>query len=379
MNVWSVVVAAGQGTRFGRPKQYEMVAGRRVLDWSLAAARSASEGVVAVVDATRLAQAEPGADVVVAGGDTRSGSVRAGLGALPNDVEVVVIHDAARPCASSALFAAVVAAVVGGADAAVPGVAVTDTVKRVDGRGVVLDTLDRSELRAIQTPQAFAASVLREAHAGGGDATDDAALVEANGGRVVVVAGEATNAKLTESSDVAAAEAHLGSGRPSLGRSRVGLGFDVHRYGDDPARPLVLGGVAFDGERPLVGHSDADVVAHAAAEALLGAAGFDDLGTLFPDTDPAWRGANSLELLANVAARLRQAGWVPGNVDCSVVLDAPRLAPHRQEMARRLSQAAEADVNVRGRRSEGLGALGRGEGVACWAVALVERPEADRP
>ena len=157
----------------------------------------------------------------------------------------------------------------------------------------------------------------------------------------------------------------------------MGLGFDVHPYGDDPGRPLVLGGVRFAGERGLAGHSDADVVAHAAAEALLGAAGLDDLGTLFPDTDPAWHGAGSLGLLSTVAGLVRQAGWWPGNVDCSAVLDAPRLAPHRQEMQRRLGEAVGADVTVRGRRTEGLGALGRGEGIACWAVALVvpARPE----
>ena len=150
---------------------------------------------------------------------------------------------------------------------------------------------------------------------------------------------------------------------------RVGIGVDVHPFADD--RPLVLGGVRFEGERGLAGHSDADVVAHAVADALLGAAGLGDLGTHFPDTDPQWAEADSLGLLAEVARRLGAAGWRTGNVDCSVVLEAPRLAPHRAEMEGRLSAAAGGPVSVKATRPEHLGALGRGEGVACLAVALV--------
>jgi 2-C-methyl-D-erythritol 2,4-cyclodiphosphate synthase len=154
---------------------------------------------------------------------------------------------------------------------------------------------------------------------------------------------------------------------------RVGLGVDVHPVADDPGRPLVLGGVRFEGEPGLAGHSDADVVAHAAADALLGAAGLGDLGVLFPDTDPDLAGADSLELLAQVAARVRAAGWEPANVDCAVVLEAPRLAPHRVAMQEGLSAAVGAAVTVKATRPEGLGAMGRGEGVACLAVALVTR------
>jgi 2-C-methyl-D-erythritol 2,4-cyclodiphosphate synthase len=156
--------------------------------------------------------------------------------------------------------------------------------------------------------------------------------------------------------------------------TRVGLGFDVHAYSDDPGRPLVLGGVTFAGERGLAGHSDADVVAHAVADALLGAAGLGDIGSHFPDTDPALAGADSIELLHEAAAAVRAAGWSPVNVDCSVVLDAPKLAPRRDEMQHRLTTALGADVTIKGKRPEGLGALGRGEGIAAWAVALVERP-----
>lgn len=152
---------------------------------------------------------------------------------------------------------------------------------------------------------------------------------------------------------------------------RVGLGFDVHPFaGDD--RPCVLGGVTIAGAPGLRGHSDADVVAHAVAEALLGAAGLGDIGQHFPDTDPQWRDADSLRILGAVVELVRAAGWRVGNVDCSVVLEAPKLAPVRDEMQARLSAVAGAPVTVKARRAEGLGAIGRGEGVACWAVALVE-------
>jgi 2-C-methyl-D-erythritol 2,4-cyclodiphosphate synthase len=154
---------------------------------------------------------------------------------------------------------------------------------------------------------------------------------------------------------------------------RVGLGFDVHAFSPDTTRPLVLGGVHVAGERGLTGHSDADVVTHAVADALLGAAGMDDLGARFPDTDPQWAGADSVGLLARVVAEVRAAGCDPVNVDCAVLLDAPRLAPHRDGMQQRLSDVVGAPVTVKAKRPEGLGALGRGEGIACWAVALVDR------
>jgi 2-C-methyl-D-erythritol 2,4-cyclodiphosphate synthase len=159
-------------------------------------------------------------------------------------------------------------------------------------------------------------------------------------------------------------------GRPEL---RVGNGFDVHRWSDDPARPLVIGGVVFDGERGLEGHSDADPVAHACIDALLGAAGLGDIGSMFPDTDERWRGADSVVLLEAAARLVRGAGWAVQNVDCTVVLDSPKLAPVREAAQARLSDAIGAPVTVKGKRTEGVGALGRGEGVVAWAVALIVR------
>jgi 2-C-methyl-D-erythritol 4-phosphate cytidylyltransferase len=209
MSVWAVVVAAGRGERFGAPKQYERLGGRRVLDWALEAAGARCEGVVLVVPPERVGEHEPAAATVVGGGATRSASVRAGLAAVPEDAEVVLVHDAARPLAPPELFDAVLRAVAGGADGAVPGLPVTDTVKRVGPDGAVLETLDRHELVTVQTPQAFRAGALRAAHGAGGEASDDAALVEAAGGRVVLVPGHPAAAKVTEPGDLPALEAEL--------------------------------------------------------------------------------------------------------------------------------------------------------------------------
>lgn len=152
---------------------------------------------------------------------------------------------------------------------------------------------------------------------------------------------------------------------------RVGQGFDIHRFSDDPLRALILGGVHFVGERGLEGHSDADVIAHACADALLGAAGLGDIGQHFADTDPAWKGIDSLKILDQVSVMVRAQGWLIGNIDCSVVCERPKLAPLRDEMQDKLSKTAGTTVSVKGRRAEGLGALGRQEGIACWAVAVL--------
>lgn len=366
--VWTIVVAGGSGTRFGGLKQYEVLGPSRVLDWSVNAARAASDGVVLVVPAAD-AEREGG----VAGGATRSDSVRAGLAHVPAEATIVCVHDGARPFADAAVFRRVIDAVATGADAAIPGIAVADTIKQIDADGTVVHTPVRASLSAVQTPQAFRASALRAAHAAGGDATDDAALLEAAGGRVVVVAGDTANRKITDPDDLRWARERVQPDRTDhmTTEVRVGQGFDIHRFSDDPGRPLVLGGVTFEGARGLHGHSDADAIAHAATDALLGAAGLGDIGEHFPDTDPQWKGTDSLVLLRHAAALVREAGWRVGNVDCSVVCEAPKLAPHRAEMQRRLSEAAGAPVTVKGRRAEGLGALGRQEGIACWANAVI--------
>jgi len=218
--VWAVVVAAGGGTRFGGRKQFAMIRGRPMVDWALSAAKNAVDGVVLVVppsdanlsvgDANRLRDDTRGADFVVVGGETRSASVRAGLGVVPQDAAVIVVHDGARPLASQALFARVIGAVVDGADAAVPGLAAADTLKRVS-EGVVVEDIARDEVVAVQTPQAFRAEVLRRAYSAAGDATDDAVLVAALGVTVRVVSGEPRNLKVTTPADLELVQALAGT------------------------------------------------------------------------------------------------------------------------------------------------------------------------
>ena len=201
MSTWAIVVAGGSGERFGQRKQYLALAGERVLDWALRSAREAADGVVLVVPPELADDPEPGATLVVAGGATRSGSVRAGLAAVPADVDVVLVHDAARPVPVPGVWERVCAAVAAGADAAVPAVPVADTLRAVDG-----GTVDRSRLVAVQTPQGFRAEILRAAHSGDPEGTDDASLVEVAGGRVVVVDGDPANIKITTPIDLSLAE-----------------------------------------------------------------------------------------------------------------------------------------------------------------------------
>lgn len=204
-HVWGIIVAAGTGSRYGSPKQYEVLRGRRVLDWARQATSRSCEGVVMVVPEDRIGLREPGAHRVVVGGATRSASVRAGLAAVPDDAEIVVVHDGARPLASPEIFGRVIHAVQHGADGAVPGVPVNDTIRSRDG-----GTVDRSQLVAVQTPQAFRADILRRAHEGEPDASDDASLVEAAGGVIVVVDGDHRNFKITTPIDLRFAALLLG-------------------------------------------------------------------------------------------------------------------------------------------------------------------------
>jgi 2-C-methyl-D-erythritol 4-phosphate cytidylyltransferase/2-C-methyl-D-erythritol 2,4-cyclodiphosphate synthase len=309
---------------------------------------------------------------VVAGGSERRQSVAAGLDAVPA-ADWIVVHDGARPFVSGALVVQVLDAAQRWG-AATAGLPVTDTVKRVeDGR--VRTTVDRSDLVAVQTPQAFRAGLLREAHRrvpAEVAATDDAELVERLGGEVIVVPGDPANVKVTTPSDLALARRR--AGEAIAGEVRVGVGYDVHRL--VPGRDLVLGGVRIPHPRGLEGHSDADAIAHAITDALLGAAGRRDIGFHFPPDDPAYRGADSLSLLGSVVEQLRSEGWAVVNVDAVVMAEAPALAPFVDEMRQRIAAAAgigPGQVGVKATSGEGLGPVGRGEGIAAHAVALLLR------
>jgi 2-C-methyl-D-erythritol 4-phosphate cytidylyltransferase/2-C-methyl-D-erythritol 2,4-cyclodiphosphate synthase len=298
--------------------------------------------------------------------------VRNGL-ALLADCGFVLVHDAARPFATPALTRAVLLSAErdGAALAAMPA---TDTVKRSSCAGPrVAETLDRRMLWLAQTPQGFRADVLRRAYDVAGEsaseATDECQLVERLGLTVALVEGEAGNFKITTADDVARARARVEA------PFAVGVGYDVHAFA--PGRRLVLGGVEFEGEGDgLLGHSDADICAHALCDAILGASGLGDIGRHFPDTDARWKDASSIRLLGAVAAMAREAGWVVGNCDVTLAARRPKIAPRAAEMRSRLAEAvgvSAAQVNVKATTGEKLGFVGRGEGIAAHAVALLVR------
>ena len=313
----------------------------------------------------------------VLGGATRQDSVRAGLEALePRSPDIVLVHDAARPFCSPALVSqAIKAGVTSGA--AIPAMEVTDTIKTVDRAGAVTGTLDRSALRAVQTPQAFAYPALIAAHRraaaeGRHDFTDDAALAEWAGLKVTVFAGELGNVKLTTDEDFARAESRRIA---SLADLRVGNGFDVHPFSDGDH--VMLGGVRIPYERALAGHSDADVVLHALVDAILGALSDGDIGQHFPPSDPRWRGASSDQFLKYAVDRVLKRGGRVAHLDLTIVCEAPRIGPHRDAIRQRIAQIAEIAVErvaVKATTSEKLGFTGRGEGIAALATATVRLP-----
>lgn len=384
-----VLPAAGRGSRLGGelPKQYRLLGDRPLLRHTLERLQASPsvQGIVLVVrpedlDRCRAAIGHPVPGKLrelVPGGAERWESVLAGLRATTSEDPLVAVHDAVRPLFSEALLSRVVAAAqVDGA--AVPGLPVRETIKVVD-QGKVKATPERAGLWSIQTPQVFRRELLLAAYeaAGIGPApTDDASLVERLGHLVTVVPGEEQNLKITTPGDLAWAEWYLArqrDGAPALRRLRVGQGYDVHRL--EAGRRLVLGGVTLEFDRGLAGHSDADVLTHAVIDALLGAAGAGDIGRLFPDSDPQYRGISSILLLERVIARLAGQGAILLHVDVVVMAQRPRLAPHIPSMVAALAgaMAVEASaVSVKATTTEGLGFVGREEGIAAQAVALLE-------
>jgi 2-C-methyl-D-erythritol 4-phosphate cytidylyltransferase/2-C-methyl-D-erythritol 2,4-cyclodiphosphate synthase len=385
-SVAAVVVAAGRGLRAGGglPKQYRPISGEPVIRSSLALMSwhgevSAVLPVIHPDDAAAYASASKGLKLMqpVFGGATRQASVRAGLEALKaSQPEIVLVHDAARPFCSAALVSRAISACAK-TGAAIPTLEVSDTIKSVDGEGLVTATHDREALRSVQTPQAFAYAALFDAHrraaeAGREDFPDDAALAEWAGMKVSTFDGEPNNTKLTTDDDFAHAEAKRIS---SLADLRVGNGFDVHPFGDGDH--VMLGGVRIPHGRGFVAHSDGDVAIHALVDAILGALTDGDIGAHFSPNDPRWRGASSDRFLAFAAERVRARGGRIAHLDVTIVCEEPRIHPHRDAM--RQSIAAIADiaaerVAVKGASSEKLGFTGRGEGIAAFATATVRLP-----
>jgi 2-C-methyl-D-erythritol 4-phosphate cytidylyltransferase/2-C-methyl-D-erythritol 2,4-cyclodiphosphate synthase len=372
----AVVVAAGSSSRFGTDKLLAPLGGLTVLEQAVRSVREAlpDAPTAVVVRAEALdelsARWRPLGVNVVEGGARRQDSVRRGFDALsPNDDAVVVIHDAARPFVPRADVEAVVEAA-RHHGAALLAAAVVDTVKRVGADGSVLETVPRDQLARALTPQAFRAGLLRMAWEAGDDRmwTDEAALVESLGQRVQAVPADPRNLKVTRPEDLSL----LAGVFPR--EVRVGHGVDVHPFAVE--RPLWLCGVEIPGEPGLAGHSDADVALHAVTDAVLGASGAGDLGEHFPPSDERWRGAPSEIFLVHGVALARAGGWRIVSCDLTLMAEKPRISPHRARMRERLADLlgiSAAGVNVKATTFEGLGFVGRGEGIVATAVVTVER------
>ena len=385
--VAAVVVAAGRGYRAGGeiPKQYRILAGTPAIRPTLSAfcdhpQIDVVQPVIHPDDKDLFDAASRGLQKLsesVPGGAMRQNSVQAGLKALEARVpEIVLIHDAARPFLSGDLISRAIAAA-REYGAAVPGVGVPDTVKKVDETAVVIETLDRSRLRMVQTPQAFAFGLIADAHrraaaAHRDDFTDDGALAEWAGHRVRVFEGEAGNVKLTTNDDFARAELQSAA---ALADVRTGNGFDVHAFVDGDH--VMLGGVRIAHTRGVTGHSDADVALHALVDAILGALAEGDIGQHFPPSDPQWRGASSDRFLAFACQRVRARGGMIAHLDVTIVCEAPKISPHRDAMRARIAEIAGMSaerVAVKATTSEKLGFTGRGEGLVAMATATVRLP-----
>ena len=368
----AVVVAAGKGLRAGQPlpKQFAMWRGKPVLRHSVEAllTSSADPLVVAIPEKGEAAakQALEGLTgyELVTGGATRQQSVARALSAI-GSADRVLIHDAARPDLPETVIAQLLDAL-DDAPGAIPVLPVVDSLSR-DENGLMVGTAKREELRRVQTPQAFRFADIRAAHAaweGEPVAGDDAQVLRAAGGAVAHVAGDERLAKLTFAEDFMTA----------LPPMRVGMGYDVHRLAE--GEELWLGGIRIEHERGLAGHSDADVALHAIVDALLGAIANGDIGSHFPPSDPQWKGASSDRFLAHAARLVTDAGYAVGNIDLTIICEAPKIGPHRQAMRERIAALLGVDINaisVKATTTERLGFTGRGEGIAAQAIASVIR------
>ncbi|MDZ4112876.1 MAG: bifunctional 2-C-methyl-D-erythritol 4-phosphate cytidylyltransferase/2-C-methyl-D-erythritol 2,4-cyclodiphosphate synthase [Brevundimonas sp.] len=386
MTFQAVVVAAGSGSRAGVEKPWVALAGVPVLRWSVRALLEAGAGdVVVVVGPHRLTDVATALEGLegwraVEGGATRAESVMRGLDAIDAERAAradtpVLIHDAARPFLERAVIDRLIEAM-GEADGAVPALPAVDSLRRGDGAGLG-ESVDRDGLFRAQTPQAFRLATVRAALTGWTGAvppTDEAEAVRAAGGRVVLVAGDPRLFKLTYPEDFIMAEA-LAAGLTPPSVTRVGQGFDVHRWG--PGTSVWLCGVEIPHDRTLIGHSDADAGLHALTDAILGAMGDGDIGDHFPPSDPQWKGASSDRFLVHAVERLAARGGQLVNVDVTLICEEPKIKPHRQAMRDRLAElcAIPLDaVSVKATTTEQLGFTGRGEGLAAQAVATITLP-----
>jgi 2-C-methyl-D-erythritol 4-phosphate cytidylyltransferase / 2-C-methyl-D-erythritol 2,4-cyclodiphosphate synthase len=375
----------------GIPKQFLEIAGKPILLHTI-------ESILAIEEVIQVVIAIPSEHIKTAesilqrlaqekvhctpGGSSRQESVRNGVAHIGRDVDMIMVHDAVRPiCDRDTMRRVLETAWKKGA--AIPGIPATDTIQRVSRSGRVLATPPRQELYAIQTPQAFHAGILKSAldraHDAGFQGTDESSVVRWAGHPVVVVPGSPDNIKITRPMDLELAELLIarrsgGANRIEMNESnfRIGQGIDYHRFIE--GRKLILGGVDIPFEKGLEGHSDADALSHAVCDALLGAAALGDIGRHFPDTDPAHRGRSSLEFLREVRAKIETEGWIIQNVDATLLMQRPKVAPHALLMRQNIAESLGiniAQVNIKATTTEGMNAEGQGEGISAQAIALL--------
>jgi 2-C-methyl-D-erythritol 4-phosphate cytidylyltransferase/2-C-methyl-D-erythritol 2,4-cyclodiphosphate synthase len=370
----AIIAGAGMGHRLGAeiPKALIQIQGITLLERAFISLSKVVDEIVITAPAGYEEQfkAIVGQSAeVVTGGVLRSDSIRVALKALSPSVESVLIHDAARALASSALAARVLDELRSGQSAVIPVLKVIDTIKEIDRDGFVRATPDRSSLVAAQTPQGFNRQVLERAHSASDDATDDAALVEAIGVKVKTIEGEASAFKITTKEDIGQALLLLS---PSNRNFKVGLGVDAHAFSSDQDRKLRLAGLLWPEQIGVDGYSDGDVAAHAICDALFSAAGLGDLGSNFGVDDPKYQGASGETLLKEALKKITSAGYEIGNVSVQIVCDKPKIGPRRAEAIKALSKAlGGAEVSVSATSTDGLGFTGQGLGISALATALL--------
>jgi 2-C-methyl-D-erythritol 4-phosphate cytidylyltransferase/2-C-methyl-D-erythritol 2,4-cyclodiphosphate synthase len=394
MKTVAIIPAGGAGRRLGSAvaKQYLLLDGVPILARTLKIFQQSKiiDEIILVLPPDDLGSAQKQlvdeynltkVSAIVAGGKERQDSVRNGLSAIAGICDVVVVHDGVRPLLTEEMISKVVAAAKNGGASSI-GVKVKDTVKQTAGGDLVVATVPRNNLWLTQTPQAFDFDVLQKAYAAAASdnyyGTDDASLVERIGVKVKMIAGSYENIKITTPDDLIVAEAFIKNKAEYVMRSRSGIGYDSHRL--VAGRKLILGGVEIAFDYGLQGHSDADALIHAICDALLGAAGCGDIGRHFPDSDHAYKNISSIIILKRVKEIIEGKGFLINNIDATVVMEKPKLAPYAGAMVTNIARTLkipEADVNIKAKTNEGMGFTGRNEGIAVFATACITERKAN--
>ena len=372
-----LIPAAGSGERFGAPipKALVQLNGRTLIEHAVLNLGPIATQIIVAAPAgyeDKFREILGDAVTVVTGGSTRTKSVKIALESIAQDIEYVLVHDAARPLASIELGQRIIEALAAGDVAVIPALSVTDTIKEVDAANYVVSTPNRERLRAVQTPQGFARETLVKAHMQNIEATDDGALVEAMRGKVKLIEGENRALKITNPEDLATALKYLIPA--SASDIRTGVGVDAHAFSEDKSRQLWLAGLLWENEIGVDGHSDGDVAAHAICDALFAAANIGDLGSNFGTSKPEYAGASGEKLLGEAFNLVRSAGFEIQNVAVQIVGNRPKIGPRRIDAIAKISKAlGGSQVSVSATTTDGLGLTGEGKGIGAIATALIVR------